>query len=166
MPRAPIANLDEVVLSDHLRGERYQARFASLAPLIGAQQLGARLCILPPGKAAWPFHAHSVNEEMVVVLAGHGRLRLGAEDHAIRAGDVVSLVPGGPESAHQIVNDSDAELRYLAISTMKQPDVLFYPDSEKFGVLVGAAPGSKTGERTFEFFGHVADGKDYWHGEE
>lgn len=166
MSKPPIINLDEVILSDHQHGEKYQAKFASLAPLIGAQKLGARLCILPPGKAAWPFHAHMVNEEMVVVLSGTGCLRLGTENHALKAGDVVSLLPGPVDSAHQIINDSEGELRYLAFSTMLHPEVCHYPDSGKFGVLVGSAPGSKTGTREFEFFGYASDHKDYWHGED
>ncbi|HEY3433857.1 MAG TPA: cupin domain-containing protein [Rhodocyclaceae bacterium] len=162
----PIVNLADVVLTDHHQGDRYQARFASLAPLIGARKLGARLCVLPPGKAAWPFHAHLVNEEMVVILEGAGSLRLGAERHPIKAGDVIALVAGSADSAHQIINDSRADLRYLALSTMEQPEVCLYPDTDKFGVLVGTAPGSKTGNRDFEFFGYRKDARGYWDGED
>ena len=161
----PIVNLADVALADHRQGDRYEARLASLAPLIGARKLGARLCVLPPGKAAWPFHAHLVNEEMVVVLSGAGCLRLGAERHPIKAGDVISLVAGNADSAHQIINDSSEDLRYLAISTMEQPEVCLYPDTDKFGVLVGTAPGAKTGSRDFEFFGYRKDARDYREGE-
>lgn len=162
---SPIVNLSDVAFTDHKNGERFEAKLASLAPLIGAQKLGARLCVVPAGKAAWPFHAHYVNEEMVVVLEGAGTLRLGEERLPLKAGDVISLRPGGAESAHQILNDSNAELRYLAISTMEHPEVALYPDSGKFGVLVGAAPGSKQEARSFEFFGNAEDRKDYWDGE-
>jgi hypothetical protein len=48
---------------------------------------------------------------------------------------------------------------------MEHPEVALYPDSDKFGVLVGAAPGSKQEVRSFEFFGYPGDRKDYWHGE-
>ena len=163
---SPIVNLSDVTLTDHTHGEYFEAKLASLGPLIGARQLGARLCIIPPGKAAWPFHAHVANEEMVVVLAGCGSLRLGEHRHPLKAGDVVSLAAGGIETAHQIVNDSDTELRYLALSTMHHPEVAFYPDSGKFGVLTGAAPGDKHQPRLFEFFGHAEDHKGYWHGED
>lgn len=161
----PIVNLADVTFAEHKHGERFEAKLASLAPLIGAKKLGARLCVVPPGKAAWPFHAHAVNEEMVVVLEGTGCLRLGAERLPLKAGDVVSLRAGGPESAHQILNDGEGDLRYLAFSTMEHPEVALYPDTGKFGVLVGAAPGSKQEARSFEFFGYETDRKDYWDGE-
>ena len=42
--------------------------------------------------------------------------------------------PPGPPG-HQIFNRSQAPLRYLAISTMREPEVAVYPDSRKVGVL-------------------------------
>ena len=39
--------------------------------------------------------------------------------------------------AHQIVNDSDAELAYLSISTMLPAEVCEYPDSKKIGAFGG-----------------------------
>ena len=62
-----------------------------------------------------PFHSHRVNEEMFYVVAGEGEVRLGTERFPIRAGDVIACPPGGPETAHQIINTSNAELRYLAV---------------------------------------------------
>ena len=38
---------------------------------------------------------------------------------------------GGPETAHQIVNDSDADLAYLSISTMMPAEICEYPDWER-----------------------------------
>jgi hypothetical protein len=39
------------------------------------------------------------------------------------------------------VNESDAELSFLCVSTMNHPDVIEYPDSHKVGVFAGSAPG-------------------------
>jgi len=36
---------------------------AAIANLIGAKKLGYRMTVVPPGKKAWPYHAHLVNEE-------------------------------------------------------------------------------------------------------
>ncbi|QLH49345.1 MAG: cupin domain-containing protein [Candidatus Accumulibacter cognatus] len=91
----PIRNLDELTLTPHAAGTRYAAQFAQLGPLIGARKLGCRFNVIPPGKAAWPFHSHLVNEELVVVLSGRGTLRFGSERLPLRAGDVVGLPPGG-----------------------------------------------------------------------
>jgi uncharacterized cupin superfamily protein len=42
---------------------------------------------------------------------------------------------GGPDTAHQIVNDSTADLAYLSVSTMMPAEVCEYPDSGKIGVF-------------------------------
>ena len=40
-----------------------------------------------------------------------------------------------------------------------------YPDSGKFGVLVGSAPGGDKSKRRFTFFGNQDSQVDYWEGE-
>ena len=65
----------------------------------------------------------------------------------------------------EIIDDSEADLRYLCVSTVEQPDIVHYPDSGKFGVLAGAAPGSAKSERTFHLSGYESDAVGYWDGE-
>jgi uncharacterized cupin superfamily protein len=60
-------------------------------------------------------------------------IRLGDEEHGVRAGDYVAFTPGPP--GHQVLNRSTAPLRFLALSTMIEPEVAVYPDSKKIGVL-------------------------------
>jgi uncharacterized cupin superfamily protein len=99
----------------------------------GSQKLGVSWFELQPGKKAFPVHYHLANEEAVFVLEGEGVLRLGEEEHNLRAGDYLAFTPGPP--GHQILNRSNAPLRYLALSTMIEPEVAVYPDSKKLGVL-------------------------------
>ena len=162
----PIVNLADVMLQTQQHGERFAAQMGAIAPLIGATKLGCRLTVLPPGKRAFPFHNHHVNEELFVILAGSGILRLGDQTFALKAFDVVCCPPGGIETAHQIINTAEVELRYLCFSTMETPDVMEYPDSGKFGVFVGAAPGGNRGDRTFSIFSPKDAAIDYWDGEE
>jgi uncharacterized cupin superfamily protein len=56
------------------------------------------------------------------------------------------------EGAHQLVNASEAVLRYLCFFTMATPDVIVYPDSGKVGIFGGAEPGGPKEERTFSKF--------------
>jgi uncharacterized cupin superfamily protein len=90
---------------------------------------------VPPGKRACPFHSHRGEEEMFFIIAGNGTLRYGNETRTIRAGDVICCPTGGPDTAHQIVNDSNDELRYLSISTNVDAEICEYPDSRKIGVF-------------------------------
>jgi uncharacterized cupin superfamily protein len=63
-----------------------------------------------------------------------------------------------------VVNDGEEPLRYLAMSTMRDPDVVEYPDSEKVGVFAGSPPGSAE-ERTVHGYFRTGDAVDYWDGE-
>jgi uncharacterized cupin superfamily protein len=68
---------------------------------------------------------------MFVILEGCGTLRVAGEMIPIRAGDVIDIPPG-PEYPHQIINTSDAPLKYLSISTQDVPEICEYPDSGKY----------------------------------
>ena len=162
---APIVNIDELDAARELRhGDRFDAALAPVGARIGARKLGYNVTTVAPGKRAFPFHNHHVNEELFFVLDGEGTLRYGAEELPVRKGDFVCCAAGGP--AHQFVNTGTAALRYLAVSTMIEVDVWQYPDSGKFGVIAGRTPGAPPTEATFPSR-FVSDGADvdYWHGE-
>ncbi|MDI3258706.1 MAG: cupin domain-containing protein [Sinobacteraceae bacterium] len=130
----PVLNVADAKVSRTMsHGDTFEFRMAEIAPLIGATQIGANLTIVPPGKAAFPFHHHYGNEEHFFILRGSGVLRFGAETYPIKPGDYVVTPAGGPELAHQFVNTGAEELAYLAISTLKLPEIVGYPDSAKTG---------------------------------
>src|SRR5882672_9068585 len=133
--------------------EQYQAKLGAIGNKLGAQKLGYNLTILASGKRAFPFHSHRVNEEMFFVVEGEGEIRIGKSRYPIRRGDIIACPPGGPETAHQIINTSHAELKYLAVSTRLSPEIVEYPDSEKFGILAEYPPGSYGKPQHFSFVG-------------
>jgi len=151
-----VVNLDELKLEDFAKGEKYASRSTRIGPLLGARQLGYSYDILPPGKTGCPFHSHRSQEEMFFVVSGTGTLRYGAERRKIRAGDVICCPVGGPDTAHQIINDSDRDLAFLSVSTMTDPEVGEYPDSGKIIAFDGSWRHS-----TEAASGNV----DYWKGE-
>jgi len=129
---------------------------------IGAQKLGYSFFAVPPGKAAFPFHTHTGNEEMIYITAGEGILRFGNEEIAVNWGTVIACPPGD-EYPHQLINTSTAELRYLVVSTMEYPDLSEYPDSNKVGAYGTAAVGPHVGFRAL----YVKDkNADYYDGED
>ena len=169
-----ILNLDQVELlsSDHVTtppglpqgdtAQLYDLRWGELANRIGARKLGYNLTVVAPGKRACPFHNHHVEEEMFFILEGHGELRYGDTRHPLRAGDIVACPPGGPETAHQIINTGDTELRYLAVSTKADVEICEYPDSGKF-LASASAVGARADD--FDLMVHHSDAVDYWEGE-
>jgi uncharacterized cupin superfamily protein len=161
--------------------ERGQTRFErkQLGEAAGGEQIGCSLYRIPPGRRSWPYHYHTANEEALFVLSGSGTLRLGTdeenpssdqtgsddiEETPLTDGGYVAL-PTGERGGHRVVNDGDEPLTYLMVSTMREPDVAVYPDSEKFGVFVGSPPGG-SGERSLDGYYRIDDDVDYWEGEE
>lgn len=166
-------NLDEAVLHplpppygpSGDTGVRFEPRIARLGSLLESGNLGINLIGLAPGKRAFPFHNHRMNDEIFLVVEGEGEIRIGTARHSIRAGDVISCPAGGPETAHQVINTGTVELRYLAIGTNASPDLIEYPDSGKYKVT-GHFGGGKGGEgQTFDVIGRSGESLDYWQGE-
>ena len=161
----PILNIDEAPLDDWQHGERFEARMAQIGRALGARKLGYRLVVLAPGKAAWPLHAHYVNEEMFFIIDGTGSLQLGEDTYPVRAGDVIG-VPPGPENPHQIINTGQSDLTYLCVSTMEEPDVVEMPTSGKLNIMIGSPPGGDKSKRTLSLCLPRDAAVDYWEGED
>src|SRR5262249_28991479 len=106
------------------------------------------------------------NEEMFFVLEGAGEVRIGAERHPVRPGDIIACPPGGPETAHQIINTGEGELKFLAVSTRLTPEGAEYPASGKFGVLAEFPPGPDGKPQGLRLVGRTQSSiEDYWEGE-
>jgi len=158
-----ILNLDDITPEAMKSpGGKFVAGFASLGDRLGAKLIGVSLAVVPPGKRAFPKHAHHVNEEMMFILEGQGTYHCGPESAPVRAGDLIAAPPGGAETAHQIENTSDADLSYLTFSTQSDPEIVEYPDSSKFGVVSTLG----TGKPVLVFRGNAAETAGYFDGEE
>ena len=117
---------------------------------------------MPPGKSSCPFHSHHVEDELFVILEGHGTYRYGSERQLVGPGDVLGAPAGGPETAHQIINTGTVPLKYLSISSMAATEICEYPDSGKFLAKTRPATGGRTDFRTINRGGEEVD---YWEGE-
>jgi uncharacterized cupin superfamily protein len=161
----PVTNLADVELADWQHGEKFEAKIGSFAKTIGLQQLGCMLTVVPPGKAAFPYHVHHANDEMFLILQGSGEYRFGDKTYPVRAGDVVSAPAGGPELAHQIINTGAEEMRYLGISTTHFPEAVEYPESGKFAVWSRPHPTGDRAKLGLRFIGRREMSVNYWDGE-
>jgi uncharacterized cupin superfamily protein len=109
---------------------------ARFGPRIGATMLGGSVYELPLGQSICPYHYEYGNEEWLIVLEGRPTLRHADGEEELEPGDVVCF-PVGADGAHKVTNRTDMRVRVLMISTMHEPSVAVYPDSDKIGVWPG-----------------------------
>ncbi len=135
-----IAHLSEVPVERMKTpdGSSFAAERQRVDAAVGARKLGYSFFSVPPGKAAFPFHLHHTNEEMVYLVEGEGLFRIGRDEVKVSSGAFIALPPG-PDHPHQLINTSDRALKYLCVSTMEHPEIAEYPDSKKIGAYVGGA---------------------------
>jgi len=111
----------------------FNCRRARLGRQAGSEKLSMSLWDLPAGEAAYPYHFHLAEEEIVVLLEGRPSLRTPAGWREMEEGEVVSFLVG-EDGAHQIVNRTEEPVRFLAISN-QQPDIVVRPDSRSLSVV-------------------------------
>jgi uncharacterized cupin superfamily protein len=155
--QTPIIRIDSADLKPGGNGAKFVNRMARLAPKIGLKTLGCNVVVVPPGKRAFPYHAHSLIEEMFLVLEGSGTLRHEGKEYPVRAGDLIASPCG---AAHQLMNTSDSDLKYLAMSSNALADVVLYPDSGKVAAVSTAFP------KTLWHVSKLSSAAGYYEGED
>jgi uncharacterized cupin superfamily protein len=86
---------------------------------------------MPPGKSNFPFHAHSAQWEMYLIVSGNASVRDKDGSTNVGPGDVFIF---GPDEPHQITNSGDIDLIYYVIADNPIGESGYYPDSKKWKV--------------------------------
>src|SRR5215212_2400918 len=89
------------------------------------------LMSIPQGKSLCPYHSHSCQSELYLVVSGKGTVRDKDGMTEVAAGDAFLFRPG---EAHQLTNRGDEDFVYYIIADNPLGDSCFYPDSGKFAV--------------------------------
>ena len=84
------------------------------------------------GKSFCPYHSHSAESELYLVVSGRGSIRDKDGSAIVTAGDAFFF---GPGEAHQLTNAGEEDFVYYVIADNPRGDSCFYPDSGKFAVL-------------------------------
>jgi uncharacterized cupin superfamily protein len=154
-----MANVYDPAFEEDDRPDGFGSRRARIGYELATELIGCSLWEVPPGEAAYPYHYHYSDEELLIVLSGSPTLRTPTGIRELDEGEVLRF-PLGEEGAHQILNRTSETVSFLAISSHGRPDIVVYPDSDKLGV----------GERLPRGGGLRAsfrrsDSLDYWDGE-
>jgi uncharacterized cupin superfamily protein len=129
-PRPPtIAGLQDVEVDPEPGPPRYEGMLRELGRAAGSLRTGLNHVKVEPGNLGTPFHCHSAEEEIFVVLDGDGTLLLGDERIPVHRGHVVARPPG-TRVAHALEAGENG-LTYLAYGTREPNDIAYYPRSSK-----------------------------------
>ena len=128
-----MVNITAPVFDEIREHPGFNCRRARLGRQAGSEKLSMSLWDLPAGEAAYPYHFHLAEEELVVLLEGRPSLRTPEGWREMEEGEVVSFLVG-EDGAHQIVNRTEEPVRFLAISN-QQPDIVVRPDSRSLSVV-------------------------------
>src|SRR6184192_927285 len=86
---------------------------------------------IPKGKTLCPYHSHSSESELYLVVSRRGKVRDKQGWTEVEAGDAFSF---GPGEAHQLSNAAEQDFVYYVIADNPRGDTCHYPDSGKFAV--------------------------------
>jgi uncharacterized cupin superfamily protein len=86
---------------------------------------------VPPGKRNFPYHAHSAQWELYLVISGQGSVRDKDGTTELAAGDTFIF---GPNEPHQLSNSGTEDLIYYVIADNPIGESAYYPDSGKWKV--------------------------------
>jgi uncharacterized cupin superfamily protein len=120
--------------------EPYRAAVAgrSWRPLgdeFGLTNFGVNLVRLAPDAASSQRHWHSLEDELVYVIAGTPILITDAGEQQLGPGMVVGFKAGAADG-HHLVNRTADDVLFLAIGTRNERDECVYPDIDMLLKLV------------------------------
>ncbi len=153
-------NINRPVFEEGERPEGFRSKRARIGYELGTEMIGCSQWELPPGEAAYPYHCHYADEELVIVLSGRPTLRTPEGTRELEEGEVLHF-PVGEEGAHQLYNRTDEPVTFLAVSSSGRPDIIVYPDTDKIGLGERLPKG-----RGVRAFFRRKDGVDYFEGEQ
>lgn len=108
----------------------YNGSVLRIAKQFGAKNLGFHLEVMDPKTFSAPYHYHTGEEEMFLVLEGEAIVRCQNQYRKVGPGDLI-FYKTGPETPHNMYNHTDKPFKFLAISNAGVPDECYYPDSHK-----------------------------------
>src|SRR5256885_17016740 len=129
------------------RGGKYAVSFKGISEALGREPTSLDLSKrhpfdlewnrVPSGKRAFPYHAHSAQWELYLVVSGKGSVRHKDGTTEVVPGDAFVF---GPAEPHQLSNSGQEDLVYYVIADNPIGESNYYPDSGKRKLNKSASP--------------------------
>jgi uncharacterized cupin superfamily protein len=128
------------------RGGKYAVSFKGISEALGREPSSLDLAKrhpfdlewnrVPPRKANFPYHAHSAQWELYLVISGKGSVRHKNGTTEVGPGDAFIF---GPDEPHQLSNPGHEDFIYYVIADNPIGESIYYPESEKWKVNKSSA---------------------------
>lgn len=122
-------------------GGKYVVSFKGISEALGREPSSLDLAKRHPfdlewnrvslGKPAFPYHAHSAQWELYLVVSGKGSVRHKDGTTEVVPGDAFIF---GPDEPHQLSNSGQEDFIYYVIADNPIGESAYYPDSGKWKV--------------------------------
>ena len=89
---------------------------------------------VPPGASRCPYHLHSGESELYLIISGRAAVRDENGVAEAAAGEAFFFAPG---EAHEIRNAGPDDLVYYVVANNAPAECCYYPDSDKWWVTDG-----------------------------
>lgn len=100
-----------------------------LGDLFALQNFGVNLTELAPGAMSALRHHHQTQDEFIYILEGTPTLVTDAGETLLGPGMCAGFAAGNGDG-HQLINRSDAVVRYLEVGDRSAGDAVVYPDND------------------------------------
>jgi uncharacterized cupin superfamily protein len=127
-------------------GRKYAVSFKGISEALGREPASLDLSKrhpfdlewnrVPSGKPNFPYHAHSAQWELYLIISGKGSVRHKDGTTEVVPGDAFIF---GPDEAHQLINSGEEGLVYYVIADNPIGESAYYPDSGKWKVNKSSA---------------------------
>ena len=127
-------------------GGKYTASFKGISEALGREPASLDLSKrhpfdlewnrVPPGKRAFPYHAHSAQWELYLVISGKGSVRHKDGTTEVVPGDAFVFRPDEP---HQLRNSGQEDFTYYVMADNPIGESAYYPDNGKWKVNKSSA---------------------------
>jgi uncharacterized cupin superfamily protein len=120
-------NIRDVTAFEYSFEPPIAALMADIGRALGSASIGLTIQTVQPGRRSSRRHRHVFQEEILIVMGGHGTLHHGDARLTVGPGDAICYLPGDSEP-HTFENTGSEDLVVWAFGNRFRHEVCVYPD--------------------------------------
>ncbi len=120
-----INSLDHQQMVSNATNEKYSLS-ATLSEYFDFKDIFIHHEVISPGQRSSSSHAHTIQEEMIVVIKGNPTVHIGLESSSCCPGDFIGFKPG---ECHFVENTTTSDVQVLVICSKSSEDEVIFDET-------------------------------------